>query len=500
MQISTFEDLPDEILMLIVRYSGEILNILRAFLGLNHRLNSILVDRRLDLLTNYVPLESFYVPYESDCFQQIQRQIFSIKTDVTEAQLRDLLQPLISYAFQQKYRQIRDEFQSEREKFLSIRQELSSVQRSQFDHEIFNCFWQIEKTPVTIEHAQRIKELIFSKGACLECENNELAGFNLGQVVPDWILRYINSNIIQPKESTDLYAEILRAALISNPNLLDNRGYVGNGGLRVDRFFLYTFFNLRDYYHINSFTGVRLDCFRTITNLLLLVLCCRSETGENRAGFQRELLFVFSTSSRISNPNDSYIRTCQSEVAKLIFEQCQVDIFESTQDSEYYALHTLKNLIKYNRLDIMKYLIHLPIFGSIFVKQNCIRECLNMMTSNSANRQIFQPLINDSVLKFVFPRKDLLFILLKKRERQLLENLLQVFPDLIHELDDQGNDPLMYIALNVFGCRHRIIEMLLRKGCENKQRQNSNGQTFQDILQLPKNRKLLNDLIEYEII
>ncbi len=49
--MSTFETLPDEILMIIVRYSGNAYTVFRTYSGLNQRLNNILVDRRLHLFT-----------------------------------------------------------------------------------------------------------------------------------------------------------------------------------------------------------------------------------------------------------------------------------------------------------------------------------------------------------------------------------------------------------------------------------------------------------------
>ncbi|CAF4506194.1 unnamed protein product, partial [Rotaria sp. Silwood2] len=38
--------------------------------------------------------------------------------------------------------------------------------------------------------------------------------------------------------------------------------------------------------------------------------------------------------------------------------------------------------------------------------------------------------------------------------RKLLEKLLKLSPYLINQLDEKGNDPLLYILLKVHGCRH----------------------------------------------
>ena len=51
---SNFEALPDEILLIILQYSGNAYTVFRTFSGLNQRLNNILVDRRLHLLTDFL--------------------------------------------------------------------------------------------------------------------------------------------------------------------------------------------------------------------------------------------------------------------------------------------------------------------------------------------------------------------------------------------------------------------------------------------------------------
>jgi hypothetical protein len=44
--MSRLETLPDEILMIIFRYSGDVYSLFRSFFGLNQRLNQILIDKR----------------------------------------------------------------------------------------------------------------------------------------------------------------------------------------------------------------------------------------------------------------------------------------------------------------------------------------------------------------------------------------------------------------------------------------------------------------------
>ena len=95
----TFETLPDEILMIIFRYSGDIYTIFRTYLGLNYRLNAILLDKRLNLFSDFLfisPCDSiFHIYYNSDGFQQISHQLIYRNSMITHEELHQYFQELI---------------------------------------------------------------------------------------------------------------------------------------------------------------------------------------------------------------------------------------------------------------------------------------------------------------------------------------------------------------------------------------------------------------------
>ncbi len=94
---------------------------------------------------------------------------------------------------------------------------------------------------------------------------------------------------------------------------------------------------------------------------------------------------------------------------------------------------------------------------------------------------------------------DLLFILLQKKECKLIKKLVKILPSVVHQWDEDGNDPLLYVCLKVRGCRHRLVEFFIEMGCD-LQRRNSKGENFIDVLQLKRNRKLLENLLERETV
>jgi ankyrin repeat protein len=124
---------------------------------------------------------------------------------------------------------------------------------------------------------------------------------------------------------------------------------------------------------------------------------------------------------------------------------------------------------------------------------------LNAITQNQVEREFFSTILDNETMDLLFDRKCLIFVLIDKKERKLLKQVLTLSPCLIDQLDEDGNDPLLHLCLKVGGCRHRIIEMLIKMG-SNLERRNLQGQNFIETLQLKRNKKLYEKLLEHEII
>ncbi len=97
---STFETLSDEVLMIIFRYSGDVYKIFRTFLGLNQRLNYILIDKRSHLLVDFLYINTrdpiFADYYKSDVFQNVSYQLSCTHSPINEQQLRQCFQSLVT--------------------------------------------------------------------------------------------------------------------------------------------------------------------------------------------------------------------------------------------------------------------------------------------------------------------------------------------------------------------------------------------------------------------
>jgi hypothetical protein len=496
---STFETLPDEILMIIFQYSGDVNIIFQTFLGLNQRLNNILIDKRLHLLTDFLYINVRDDYYNSKIFQQVSQQLLSLNTAIDEKNLSQILQPLLTFHIQQKYIQLGYKLQSSLAKFESIRQQFTNDEILKVDHELQTQFINLRTTPITMEYILHMKSLVLTRGARIECDDYELCQFNLAKAVNERLLDHINDTETKTSVPINSLIQLFETLIISNPSQLKNRDYVGNGGCHLQYFVVYALYRLRSFYYSTYSMPVNMKYYRATVDLCLFVIQAWKQMSENEYYLEQNMFDVLEMVPQEVNQN-VFIQTVQCEIYKIVIDEYIVQANKPWEDYFKYSFRRVfRHLIKNNRLDVIKYICHCFRLQDFFNEPKMIREYVNLMTRNQLGRRLFSRIMDDASLGLVFSRKDLIFILLDKKERKLLEKIFQLSPCLIHQLDEDGNDPLLYICLKVSGCRHRIIEFLIKMGSD-LQRRNYQGQNFTDILQLQRNKKLLRTLFEHEII
>ncbi|CAF4144267.1 unnamed protein product [Rotaria sp. Silwood2] len=168
--------------------------------------------------------------------------------------------------------------------------------------------------------------------------------------------------------------------------------------------------------------------------------------------------------------NFLHINVRDVEILKIVVHEYMIKANEPWDTYLMYRFRQiLKNLIDNSRLDVLIYMCCDAGFGRFFNIRNYIQQCLDLMAIDQLRRERFY-----------------------KKECKLLEKLFKLSPCLIHQLYEDGNDPLIYRCVKVYGCRHRIIEFLIQIGA-NLQRMNFKEQNVVDVLQLQRNQKLLKN-------
>ena len=92
--------------MIIIRYSGNFYSIFRTFCGLNQRLNRILIDRRLHLLTDFLCIDNQTADateyYNSPLFLMLLQKFCSLHSHELDTELRSCFQRLVSFHVHEK--------------------------------------------------------------------------------------------------------------------------------------------------------------------------------------------------------------------------------------------------------------------------------------------------------------------------------------------------------------------------------------------------------------
>ncbi|CAF1348648.1 unnamed protein product [Rotaria sordida] len=425
---STFEILPDEILMIIIRYSGDIYTIFRTFSGLNQRINNILVDKRMHLLTDFLFVDTSDVNidyyYKSKIFHDISQQLLSLTITENDQQLRQCLQSLV--VFHIKYKQSADQLKSSIKQFQSIRMQLTDDDANNFDMELAKTF---------------------------------------------------------------------KVLVISNLNLLHNRAYVVNGGCVIYFFLFYLIYRCRAWNCKTSCTSFNIQYYEATVDLLLFALQCLNCECVREFWWIDSFvdLLKFISPIQLNIDQEIFVYTSQIEILKIVLDENILNVaMPSDELLPYNFTKSLGNIIIYNRLGIILFIFHYnEHVRNLF--QSCwnSRKFLGILTGNQTRRKFFHDLLDDKPIRtWLTTHTNLLFILLEKKECKVVKQLLNLSPSLIHRLDEDGNDPLLYVCLKVRGRRHRLIEYLIKMESD-LQRRNSKDENVFDVLQLKGNRNLL---------
>lgn len=521
---STLETLPDEIIMIILQYSGNAAMLCRTFFGLNQRFNNILVDRRMRLFIDFLYLnyngnQNINYYYNSAFFNDASQQFLSLKTAANEKQLHACLQFLVSTYIKEKLKLSDYQFQSNMKKYEIIRLHHTPTETLKRNSELKECFDNLKSVlcsycsycrsvPLfdaeSIIRIKRIESLIFNEGARLNCDENDSYELNFARALNQLFL--VNINIFQRFQRTNqrfimILMRMFKALIISNPMVLKNKSDTSDGSRRMPYFLLYAIYKLKYFYSELSNVPVNMYWYQATLDLFLFTLRCLGHQSIEKS-LIKDILFEASNMINLSQPltNDQiFIHTSQKEIFRIILDEYICSSSTNSDLDETFS-QIVNNLINNNQLDVIRLIYnHDERVRTLFQRFWNIRKNVNIMTSNRERRQCFGELLEMKQSTTWAINSNLLFILLQKRERTLVKYLFKLSPLLVHRLDDDDNDPLLFVCLKVRGCRHRLIEFLIESGCD-WQRRNSKGENFIYAIQQNRNRKLLENLIERSII
>ena len=506
---SKLETLPDEVLMIILQYSGDIFSVFRAFLGLNQRINMILIDRRTHLLTDFlsirtgdVNIDYYYNPHG---FFEITTKLCSSKSIDDVRELRPYFEQVVAFHLKHQYEQSTNELELGLVHHQSVRMELAVNEVETIDTQLQEMFMSLETSSNVIKTIEEILSLVLTKGARLECADNTPNVFNFAEAVSKLVLEKIGDP--QPTSAYFIHSlvRMFKALLTSNLTLLHNRCFGVNGGYVIHYYLFYTIYNCQSIdKHGTPPLLINISYHRAAVEILLFILQClqyESVSESWRISDFSDLLEYISPIP-LQMDQEIFVYVSQVEILKILFERGILNPPVCNADGPDTLWKQVGNIITCNRLDLILTLLHYNEhihhrFANCWNNSNLI----NMLIGTPAQRrQILQPILeHPEAGLWLSSMTNLLFILLQKKQCKLIKRFINRFPCLINRLDEEGNDPLLYTCLKVRGCRQRLIEYFLQKGCDT-QRRNLFDENFFDAVHLPRNRTLLQKLLDEELI
>jgi hypothetical protein len=438
MSSSTFETLPDEILMIIIRNSGDIFMIFRAFFGLNQRINNILIDKRTHLLTDFLLLNSSDVNIDDYYNSNVFEQLLLLKSIEHAYDLRRCLEPLVAFHIRHKYQQSTDELELGLAHVQSIRMQLSDDELEKIDRELKEIFNDLPNSLKPMKNIKQIQSLVQIKGARLECTDNEY-NFNFTEAVNKFLLDTIHND--QPKSEyfINSLVKMFKTLIISNLSLLHNRSYVGNGGCVVYFFLFHVIYKCRSFNSYKAPSLINIQYYRAAVDLLLFVLQCLYYEQVVESWWIGHFceLFDFISPVKLSIDQEIFIYTSQIEILKILFDENILNPKISPFDSSLHSYSSsLGNLFICNRPDLISTIFHYnENVRDDF--QNCWNDpkFISILTGNSLRRRVFQCVLDDkSIGIYLATTTNLLFILLQKRECRFVKKLFNLLPSLIDRL------------------------------------------------------------------
>ncbi|CAF0882332.1 unnamed protein product [Rotaria sordida] len=499
---STFERLSDEILMIIFSYLDDVVSIFQTFLGLNQRISNILLDKRLHLLTDFLCInidsETMSSYYNSLEFQYVTQKLMSLNEITNNNEIVQCLESLVCFHIKNQYIRLDKEFQLNQDHFQSIRKQLTDNEIQNVDNELKIAFNKLEHTSNTI---QQIHSLIYIRGARLECDDdNQMRSFDLAKAISRQMVFYYKSTLYHYKKKFYHLISIFKGLIISNPNLLKISHYLSYG-FNVVHFLLFTIFQRR-FIYTNQLCTTNLYYYQSLVDLVLLSIRSILNDKSWSESYLFEILNMIKSNEESINSNSNIVfRTTEIELLKILLDQSNLHMtIPWTDNTNHSFTQALNHLIENDCMNIVLMMHrHNQFLRNFLHTTDYIEKFINIMLGNYKRKQLFKQLLDEKPLNACFIRKEFLFQLLNKKQFQMLKKIITLSNAVLNELDEDGNDLLLYLCLKVHGCRHRFIQYLIKIDC-NIQRKNFFNQSFFDVIELKRNRKLLTKLFEHEII
>ncbi|CAF0857302.1 unnamed protein product [Adineta steineri] len=403
----------------------------------------------------------------------------------------------ITVHFKEKYFQLGNEFQSKMDTFVAKQHEHTSEKTNELRYQLQNELQKLKESHnVDIQNIDKITSLIFTHGINLQDGVTAEQGvFSMDPFIFKFIschLFTLNNSQLFRHHVTELYKALVICdgyrlrCQYSNPY---TRNIISHG-------FVYVINELKYMkYHLSTHS-VNIQLCRMLIDLILFTIQCVIHTFDKNYWSVLNFISLLQSIcfSELIIHNNCVVEIITKEIFKLLFDEYakKIGVIESYWKDQFFKL--IKKLIEQKRIDeILFFYQYNQQIKSFFDTPDHTQKLIRLLLGSRVGRQLFDRFLKKKLLESWLIYKEWIFYLVKKREIGFLKIIFDIYPSLVHILDKDGNDLLLYTCLKVVGPRYSLMRILIQAGC-NQQRENGLGQTLMDALQLEPNRDVLEFL------
>ncbi|UJR12442.1 hypothetical protein I4U23_016618 [Adineta vaga] len=497
MSIKTFENLSDELILMIMEYAGDISIVLRTYFGLNQRFNNIILDRRSYFLTQFmqmiVPDKDLKNIAQSILWQQLFRNLSLMKSTKNYEHLIEYLQIFLKEHLHEKCIELGNEFQSKMANFNHNHNVLKMESLTNLLCQIRDKLLDLTKKNTTLPTywINRVDLL-----------DDQFLQHNISDAFFIFMTAFYDKQWI-PTKSPFVYQHLMnmyKSWMIYRTNYFTNQSY-NTYNYRTP---LYNGFDklLWEIRYIKLYQqkyGIQTISYQKLIDLIIY--------------FVQALIFVFdrNSSSELelydlmreiclqewNIPHFPWLKVIMNEIMKLIIDEYAKRIpivkeMNSRVNDHFIAF--VKHLSISGQFNELLYFYQYSSHFNERFHQDINRvQILDILRLTQQSRQFLDKLIDQQILDSWLNNAKWLFHLVEKEEIQSLEKVLRTYPSLKNAVDDDGNDLLLYACLKVTGHRYPMIKFLIET-LYNQYKKNKYGQTWIQTLHMKHNKKLLQEL------
>ncbi|UJR29640.1 hypothetical protein I4U23_017188 [Adineta vaga] len=495
MSIKTFESLSDELILMIMEYSGDISNVLRTYFGLNQHFNNIIFDNYSSFMIRFlhmiVPDKDMKNISKSILCQQFFNNLSQMKSTKNYAHIITYLQGFLEDHLQEKFIELGIQFKSKMTIFKSNHQTEKEIRIAILCSKIRKESYDLTNINATSDNRWK---------NCINLQKKKLISNNISDPFSISV-SIIYDKPLKSNKSPFVYhfMKIYKTWIVYAIDYVDNQSYnIINGTPLYDGFrevlrqIKFIKSNQQKYNAPWICPRVLID---TIIYFIQALIYFSNENHLSESNLCRLMKEISSVEWII--PQDPWFEVIIKQIIKFIIDNYIKQLPGRIQTNSYVRsrfIYFFRLLSQYNRFNDLLFF-----YQNYFLRETNVKGFLRIFLKTHEGRHCLDKFLGNKIPDSWLINPKWLFYLVERNEKEFLEKILRIHPSLKKTIDDEGNDLLLYACCKGTGRRYSMIKVLIEI-FDIYYRRNKYGQTWMNALKMKHNINLFEGLKRNGII